>query len=207
MTRTRLSIIAFAIPILGACEPTPPSAPPLEAPTSQLCGGEGFQCVFSGTWTLNVSVEDTDVSFTCPGSITIRDHMNRRTFEGNWFLEAAGGCSAGSPVTGDVQGGITRDDGGIGFFLEVPAAEGLVKVEDDIWEDMYGGAGILSPTFLAGCTIHDADNQVNGAILDGGLAGSASAALSCGEQFILVGDNILVIQELVRLRFRFTGAR
>ena len=204
MRKTQLSAFIVAALVLAACEPTPPSAPPRDAQESQICAGEDRTCQFSGSWELNLNDE---FFFICDGSVSITDHLNGITFEGTWFIDDSGDCSAGSPITGEVQAGRIRADGGLNFFMEVPPPEGLVKDEDDIWEDIFAGAGVLDPTIFAGCTISDADNQMNGALTGSRMAVSASAALSCEDEIIFVGDNVLVVEALVPIQVRFEGNR
>ncbi len=204
MRTTQLSAFIVAALVLAACEPTPPTATPLPALTSEICGGDARTCVFDGTWTLLV---EQDFVFTCPGSITLTDHLNGSSFEGTWFIEDSGACSDGSPVSGEVFAGLVRDDGGVEFFMEVPPLEGAVKDEDDIWEDIFAGAGILANNTFSGCAIRDTDNQMNGALLGQDLAASASAALNCETEFFVVGGEIFVIENLIRLQVRFEGDR
>ncbi len=148
-----------------------------------------------------------DFVFTCPGSITLTDHLNGQSFEGTWLIEDSSDCSNGSPVSGEVFAGLVRDDGGVEFFLEVPPLEGAVKDEDDIWEDIFGGAGIFANNTFSGCEIRDADNQMNGALTGQALEASASAALNCEDEFIIVGEQILVVENLIRMQARFEGNR
>ncbi len=204
MRKTQLSAFIVAALVLAACEPTPPTATPLPALTSEICGGDARTCVFDGTWTLLV---EEDFVFACPGSITLTDHLNGSSFEGTWFIEDANDCSGGSPVTGEVFAGLIRNDGGLEFFMEVPPLEGAVKDEDDIWEDIFAGAGIFGPNVFSGCEIRGADNQMNGALLGQDLEASASAALNCEDQVIFVGDNVIIVEALIRIQVRFEGNR
>lgn len=204
MRKTQLSAFILAALVLAACEPTPPTASPLAPLASEICGSDARTCTFDGFWTLNVNDE---FLFTCSGSVTLTDHLNGRTFEGTWLIEDNVDCSSGSPISGQVESGFTRDDGGINFFMEVPPAEGLVKDEDDIWEDIFAGSGVFDPTVFAGCSIRDADNQMNGALSGSNLAASASAAVNCEDQIIFVGDNVLVVEALIPLQIRFEGNR
>ncbi len=204
MRITQLSAFIAAALVLAACEPTPPTAAPLAPLASEICGGSDRTCDFDGTWTL---VVEEDFPFTCPGSITLTDHLNGQSFEGTWFIEDSSDCNGGSPVTGEVFGGLIRGDGGLEFFMEVPPLEGAVKDEDDIWEDIFAGAGIFGPNAFSGCEIRDADNQMNGALLGSDLAVSASSALNCEDEFLVVGDNILVVEDLIRIQIRFDGDR
>jgi hypothetical protein len=209
MRKTQLSAFIVAALVLAACEPTPPTAAPLAALSSEICGGTDRTCDFDGTWTMNVNLDNdpVDYVFACPGSITLTDHLNGQTFEGTWLIEDLSDCSGGSPVSGEVFAGLIRDDGGVEFFMEVPPLEGAVKDEDDIWEDIFGGAGIFGNNAFSGCTIRDADNQMNGALLGSDLAASASAALNCEDEFFIVGDQILVVEALIRIQVRFEGDR
>ena len=208
MRITQLSAFIAAALVLAACEPTPPTAAPLTR-ESGFCGVDGDgeirrTCDFEGVWTLFV---EEDFVFTCPGSITLTDHLNGSSFEGTWLIPATNDCSDGSPVSGEVFAGLIRDDFGVEFFMEVPPLEGAVKDEDDIWEDIFAGAGIFENNAFSGCTIRDADNQMNGALVGQSLAASASAALNCEDQFFIVGDQILVVEELIRIQVRFDGDR
>ena len=208
MRKTQLSAFIVAALVLAACEPTPPTAAPLGLDPSEICGGAPDDpirtCAFTGIWTLFV---EEDFVFTCPGSITLTDHLNGQSFEGTWLIPATDDCSDGSPVSGEVFAGLIRDDGGVEFFMEVPPLEGAVKDEDDIWEDIFAGAGIFENNAFSGCTIRDADNQMNGALVGQSLAASASSALNCEDEFLIVGDQILVVEDLIRIQIRFEGNR
>lgn len=204
MRKTQLSAFIVAAFVLAACEPTPPTATPLPALDSEICGGDARTCAFNGSWTLFV---EEDFVFTCPGSITLTDHLNGSSFEGTWLIEDSGGCSDGSPVSGEVFAGLLRDDGGVEFFMEVPPLQGAVKGEDDIWEDIFAGAGIFANNTFSGCAISDADNQMNGALVGQDLEVSASAALNCENEFFVIGGEIFVIENLIRLQVRFEGNR
>jgi len=204
MRKTQLSAFIVAALVLAACEPTPPTATPLASLSSEICGGTDRSCEFDGTWTLLV---EEDFIFTCPGSITLTDHLNGQSFEGTWLIDDSNDCSGGSPVSGEVFAGLIRDDGGVEFFMEVPPLEGAVKDEDDIWEDIFAGAGIFGQNAFSGCEIRDADNQMNGAIVAQDLTASASSSLNCEDEFFVVGDQILVIQDLIRIQIRFEGDR
>lgn len=204
MRTTQLSAFIVAALVLAACEPTPPTATPLPPLASEICGGSDRTCAFDGFWTLYV---EEDFVFTCPGSITLTDYLNGQSFEGTWFIEDSSDCNDGSPVTGEVFGGLIRDDGGLEFFMEVPPLEGAVKDEDDIWEDIFAGAGIFENNAFSGCEIRDADNQMNGALAGQNLSASASSALNCEDEFLIVGDQILVVEDLIRIQIRFDGNR
>jgi hypothetical protein len=48
---------------------------------------------------------------------------------------------------------------------------------------------------------------MNGALMGQSLAASASSALNCEDEFLVVGDNILVVEDLIRIQIRFEGDR
>jgi len=220
MRKTQLSAFIVAALVLAACEPTPPTAAPLTR-DSGICGGDGDgevrrTCVFDGTWTLNYETTNPanpwhpGESFSCDGTVTVTDHLNEFSFEGTWFMNPDGSCDAISPVSGEVQQGRLRADGGLNFFMEVPPPEGPVKSEDDIWEDVFAGTGVIIQALIAGCNINDADNQMNGALTANStkLLASASASVTCEEEVILLGDGtVIIVSEEIQLQIRFDGNR
>lgn len=216
MTKMQSWAFVAAAFVLAACEPTPPTATPLAAPESVICGADAQTCTFDGTWTLNYETTNPanpifpGDSFSCDGSITLTDYLNDYSFEGTWFINPDGSCGAISPVSGEVQQGRIRADGGLDFFLEVPPLTGPEKSEDDIWEDIFAGTGVIVPALLVGCGIADADNQMDGALIGPSrrtLSASASAKLTCDQVFIFVGDDILQVTDDVHLQIRFDGNR
>lgn len=202
MRKTQLSAFIVAVLVLAACEPTPPTATPLAASASEICGDLDATCVFDGTWTLSID----EASLNCSGSITLTDHLNGFSFEGTWLIETLGDCSQGSPVSGEVQEGRIRDDGGVNFFMEVPPPVGLVKSVDNIWTDIFRGSGVIDLDEFQ-CAIVDMDNQMNGALSGSALSASATAALSCDEEVLIIGDNVILIEEVARAQIRFNGTR
>ena len=202
MRKTQLSAFIVAVLVLAACEPTPPTATPLAASASEICGDLDATCVFDGTWTLSID----EASLTCSGSITLTDHLNGFSFEGTWLIETLGDCSQGSPVSGEVQEGRIRADGGLNFFMAVPPAEGLVKDVDNIWQDIFRGSGVIDLNEFT-CAISGTDNQMNGALSGSALSASASGALICDQQVLIVGDNVILIDDVTRIQIRFDGTR
>ncbi len=144
--------------------------------------------VYVGTWTLswatnNPNVNPPGVTATCPGSLTLGDQRDDR-FGGTFIVQANGDCLDGSPVSGEVIEGRVRTDGGINFTMRVPPTTGEIKLEDDIWEDIFAGSGVILPDLIVGCVIVDADNQMNGGITVSSVNASASASLSCPGGFV-----------------------
>ncbi len=139
--------------------------------------------VYQGTWTLSWETNNPVSSITgftgfCPGSITLENGF-RDEIHGAFLILDQGDCFEGSPVSGELVDGFLRVDGGINFTMQVPPGLGQEKLEDDIWEDVFAGSAIILPDLIIGCLIVDADNQMTGAVLDGRLAASASAGVSC----------------------------
>ncbi len=138
---------------------------------------------YQGTWTLswatnNPSINPPGRTFFCPGSITLANGF-RDSIDGAFLIRAEDDCVDGSPVSGALVDGLLRVDGGINFTLQVPPPRGQEKSEDDIWEDVFGGSGIILPDLILGCLIIDTDNQMTGSVIAGRLAGSLSASISC----------------------------
>lgn len=217
MRKTQLSAFIVAALVLAACEPTPPTATPLAASASEICGGLDPTCVFDGEWTLNWETTNPanplfpGESFSCDGTVTLTDHLNGSSFEGTWFINPDGSCDAISPVSGEVQQGRIRADGGLNFFMEVPPLEGPVKGEDNIWEDIFAGTGVTVPALIIGCGLDNVDNQMNGALIGPNrttLSASASASLTCEEDVILLGDGtVIIVSDEIQLQIRFEGDR
>ncbi len=141
--------------------------------------------VYQGTWTLSWETNNPVSSITgftgfCPGSITLENGF-RDEIHGAFLILDQGDCFEGSPVSGELVDGFLRVDGGINFTMQVPPGLGQEKLEDDIWEDVFAGSGIILPELVIGCLIIDADNQMTGAVLGGRLAASASAGVTCPE--------------------------
>lgn len=138
---------------------------------------------YQGTWTLSWATNNPNVNppgetYFCPGSITLENGF-RDAIDGTFLIRAEGDCLDGSPVSGALVDGFLRVDGGINFTMQVPPPVGQEKDEDDIWEDVFAGAGIILPDLILGCLIVDTDNQMTGSVIAGRLAGSLSASISC----------------------------
>lgn len=199
MKKAELSTLVVAALTLAACKaPDIPTATPIDRTSVPVFVGG----VYDGTWRLNIDV----VSFACSGSITLTDHLNGFSFEGTWLIEVLGDCSQGSPVSGEVQEGRIRADGGLNFFMAVPPAEGLVKDVDNIWQDIFRGSGVIDLNEFT-CAISGTDNQMNGALSGSALSASASGALICDQQVLIVGDNVILIDDVTRIQIRFDGTR
>lgn len=169
--RLFIGVIAAALG-LSACEDDTP-----------LGNVDDFEGRYEGTWTLswetnNPLVNPPGETSFCPGSITLGDHF-RGTFNGAFLILDEDDCADGSPVSGQVVDGRVRVDGGVNFTMIVPPTLGQEKPEDDIWEDVFAGSGVILPDLIIGCIIVDSDNQMTGAALGDRLAASASASVSC----------------------------
>lgn len=148
-----------------------------EAMAQQVAG------TYSGDWTIEI-LPDSGFVGTCPGTITLgaqsfKDVLEGTaagTFVGTYFIDAAGDCASGTPVTGEVSGGEIRDDGGVNFGLIVPGGDA------NLFEDILAGTGINFGQLEAlGCTVvaGDTNNQMVGAIISSHLEAVTSAGLSC----------------------------
>ena len=171
---------------------------------------------FLGSWTLSWEGIDTDGAPTgdeavCPGSITLGD-QSKDTFGGIFLVIDDSDCD-GSPVSGSIVDGFARADGGVNFTMTVPpsAQSDTItspKSQDDIWEDIFSGTGIVDQNIFSGCRISDADNQMNGAIAGSQLSASASASLTCEDTVIFLPDgSVVTVSDQLRLLMRFAGDR
>lgn len=138
---------------------------------------------YEGTWTLswatnNPNVNPPGLTSFCPGSITLENGF-RDAVHGVFLIRDEVDCVDGSPVSGELVDGRMRVDGGINFTMQVPPTRGEEKFEDDIWEDVFAGSGVILPDLVIGCLILDADNQMTGSVVGSRLAASASAGLAC----------------------------
>lgn len=191
MRRNRLWMVVAGALALGACDSTP--------------FGDAVEVkgTYLGTWVLSWDTNNPDlnppgITSTCSGSITLGD-QSKDEFGGIFLINADGDCSDGSPVSGSIVDGFARADGGVNFTMTVPPAAGsdtisTPKSEDDIWEDVFAGSAVILPDLILGCTIANADNQMNGAISGDALSASASASLSCPDG-------------TVQLQMRYNGSR
>lgn len=169
---------------------------------------------YTGEWTLSWEGVDSnenaigDVA-VCPGQITLGD-QSKDTFGGIFLVINDTDCD-GSPVSGSIVDGFARADGGLNFTMTVPpsAQSDTItspKSQDDIWEDIFAGTGIVDQNLFSGCVISDADNQMNGAISGLELAASMSASLTCVETLIFLPDgSIATVDDALRLLVRFKG--
>jgi hypothetical protein len=148
-----------------------------EALAQQVAG------TYSGDWTIEI-FPDSGFVGTCPGTITVfaesfRDVLEGKAdgaFSGTYFIDAAGDCASGIPITGEVSGGDIRDDGGVNFGMVVPGGDA------NLFEDILAGSGINFGQLEAlGCSVvaGDIDNQMVGAILSNRLRAVTSAGLNC----------------------------
>lgn len=170
---------------------------------------------YAGTWTLSWETVDAGfpIVFTalCPGSITLGDQSGE-SFGGTFLVIDEGDCD-GSPVSGSIVDGFARADGGVNFTMTVPPSSGsdtisAVKTQDDIWEDIFAGAGVVNQNVFSGCRISDADNQLNGAIAGPELSVAASASLTCQQTVIFLPDGSVVnVDDALRMLMRFSGDR
>lgn len=201
--RTSLMLMVGAITLAG-CDNTP---------FGDAVEVEG---TYLGTWTLSWEGVDTGGNATgdvalCPGSITLGD-QSKDTFGGIFLVINESDCD-GSPVSGSIVDGFARADGGVNFTMTVPpsAQSDTItspKSQDDIWEDIFAGTGIVDQNLFSGCVISDADNQMNGAISGLELAAAASASLTCEETIIFLPDgSVVTIDDALRLLIRFSGDR
>jgi predicted small secreted protein len=188
-----LLILVVGAFVLAACQSTP------------FGSAVKVKGTFLGTWVLswstnNPELEPPGITSRCSGSITLGD-QSKDEFGGIFLINSDGECSDGSPVSGSIVDGFARADGGVNFTMTVPPAAGsdtiaTPKSEDDIWEDVFAGSAVILPDLILGCSISNADNQMNGAISGDDISASASASLSCPG----AGD-------AVQLQMRFEGAR
>ena len=195
------ALIATALFALAACDNTP------------FGDAVKVKGTYVGTWTLVWETVDDGfpVVFTslCSGSIELGDQSGD-TFGGIFLVVDDQDCD-GSPVSGSIVDGFARADGGVNFTMTVPPSAGSdtissVKGQDDIWEDIFAGSGIVDQNIFSGCVISDADNQMNGAISGSELAVSASASLSCQDTVIFLPDgSVVAVEDLLGLQIRFRG--
>ncbi len=195
------ALIATALFALTACNNTP------------FGDAVKVKGTYLGTWTLTWETIDNNlpVVFTslCSGSIELGDQSGD-TFGGIFLIMDDRDCD-GSPVSGSIVDGFARADGGVNFTMTVPpSAESDTisspKSEDDIWEDIFAGSGIVDQNIFSGCVIRDADNQMNGAISGSEIAVSASASLSCQDTVIFLPDgSVVAVQDQLGLLIRFRG--
>ncbi|MFV1988204.1 MAG: hypothetical protein ACC682_13045 [Gemmatimonadota bacterium] len=138
---------------------------------------------YTGNWRIEI-LPDSGFVGTCPGTVTIyadsfKDGLEGKptsSFSGTYFIEAAGACSQGTPITGEVSGGEIREDGGVNFGMTVPGGDA------NLFEDVLAASGInFSQLEALGCTVvaGDVNNQMVGAILSNRLEAVTSAGLSC----------------------------
>jgi hypothetical protein len=204
MRKTQVSaLIATALFALAACDNTP------------FGDAVKVKGTYVGTWTLRWETIDNNlpVVFTslCSGSIKLGDQSGD-TFGGIFLIMDDRDCD-GSPVSGSIVDGFARADGGINFTMTVPPSAGSdtissPKSEDDIWEDIFAGSGIVDQNIFSGCVIRDADNQMNGAISGSSISVSASASLSCEDTVIFLPDgSVVAVQDQLGLLIRFKGDR
>ncbi len=171
---------------------------------------------YLGTWSLSWETVDNGLPVgeisTCSGAVTLGD-QKKDNFGGIFLIVDDSDCVAGSPVSGSIVDGFARADGGVNFTMTVPPSAGSdsinsVKRQDDIWEDIFAGSGIVDQNIFSGCVISDADNQMNGAIAGAELSAAASASLSCEQTVIFLPDGSVVnVDDALRLLMRFEGSR
>lgn len=176
MRGKRLSVLMLAAFALAACDNTPFGA------------AVDVKGTYLGEWILSWDTNNPDINppgitSRCSGSVTLGDQSKDR-FGGIFLINSDGDCTNGSPVSGSIVDGFARADGGVNFTMTVPPAAGsdtiaTPKGEDDIWEDVFAGSAVILPDLILGCSISNADNQMNGAVFGAALSASASAAISC----------------------------
>lgn len=169
--RNLVSLLSIGL-IVSGCEKDTP-----------LGNVDNVDGTYSGIWTLSWETNNPSSSITgmtafCPGSITLENGF-RDKIDGAFLILDEGDCLEGSPVSGALVRGFLRVDGGINFTMMVPPGTGQEKREDDIWEDVFAGSGVILPDLIIGCLIVDADNQMTGAVIGSRLAASASAGVTC----------------------------
>ncbi len=193
------ALIATALFALAACDNTP------------FGDAVKVKGTYVGTWTLVWETGAVLFTSLCSGSIQLGDQSGDR-FGGIFLVIDDGDCD-GSPVSGSIVDGFARADGGVNFTMTVPPSAGSdtissPKSEDDIWEDVFAGSGIVDQNIFSGCTISDADNQMNGAVSGSELAVSASASLSCEDTVIFLPDgSVVLVEDQLGLLIRFRGGR
>ena len=202
--RGRTSLMLMAGAALVACDNTP------------FGDAVDVDGTYLGTWSLSWETVDAGLPVgevaTCSGSITLGD-QSKDSFGGIFLIAADSDCQDGSPVSGSIVDGFARADGGVNFTMTVPPSAGSdtissVKRQDDIWEDIFAGGGIVAQNIFSGCVISDADNQMNGAIAGSELSASASASLSCEQTVIFLPDgSVVTVDDALRLLMRFEGSR
>lgn len=162
----KLLTAGLACVVLASSGCEDPSAP---VPASFLIPG-----AYDAAWTIHVSNVETGESETlvCPGSVSLTSGSAESTFRGTYQIRSEGGCAAGSPISGDVDDGTVRRDGGLNFVLKVPEEGGTV------FEDLVLVLG-NSSVIQGACLITDADEFLTGTIEGEELRAAADAILSC----------------------------
>ncbi|MDX1395407.1 MAG: hypothetical protein R3195_13545 [Gemmatimonadota bacterium] len=181
------ALIAVAVQVGCASDVSTPLAfgpddreSPFEAEQNLAKQVEG---VYTGSFMIEV-LPDSGFVGTCPGTITVTadgikgalEGRSSNSFSGTYFIEAAGDCASGIPVTGNVTAGEVRDDGGVNFGMTVPGGDA------NLFEDILAGSGINFDQLEAlGCTVvaGDIDNQMVGAIIANRMEAVTSAGLTC----------------------------
>jgi len=198
MRQHRFLILVAGALALAACDTTP-FGDAVKVKGTYLSDSSGETGWFLSWETNNPEINPPGVTSLCSGSMTLGD-QSKDQFGGIFLINDDGDCSDGTPVSGSIVDGFSRADGGINFTMTVPPAAGsdtisTPKSEDDIWEDVFAGSAVILPDLILGCSISNADNQMNGAISGDQLSASASASISCPD-----GGT-------VQLQLRFVGRR
>jgi hypothetical protein len=153
---------------------------------------EAFAGTYSGNWEVLIYAFRPNLpdpiewlgEGSCSGSVTLDpqsllDRLFGRTFSGSYLMLDSGSCLAdGITVSGTVNDGQLRGDGGVNFGLQIPGSDG------NFFEDVLAGSGFKPPQslfVLLGCSIinKDTENQMDGSILGNRLSAIASASLDC----------------------------
>jgi hypothetical protein len=190
MTNRRLlcaaALVLGAVQVGCASDVSSPVAPEGDDPSifgREQSLAEQVAGTYTGNWTIEIRPGSGFVG-TCPGTVivhadTFKDVLEGKpanSFSGTYFIEAAGDCAGGTPITGEVAGGEIRDDGGVNFGMTVPGGDA------NLFEDVLAASGINFTQLEAlGCSVvaGDVNNQMVGAILSNRLEAVTSAGLSC----------------------------
>ena len=148
---------------LGACSGDDATGP----------AGLDVRGTYVGAWMITLSIPQLgeNVTFSCPGSVTISSQSGA-SVSGTFVIRETAECDA----TSGTMNGTVRSDGGINFTIDAPG------VEQDPFE------------VVLGCRFIGGSSQFNGTIAGGQLNANASATYDCP-----VSGSLLRVNFTVRL--------